>query len=292
VARGTQHRKRRPQTNARVAAQTAAGPSRKAKLKRPAYEEQLFFGRLRNHAKIVFVMLAFVFVISFVFLGVGSGSTGISQIVSNFFSGSSSSGKSLSSLGKATLAHPKDAAVWLAYANKLQQENKLDDAATALTMYLRLKPKDTDQMRVLSSIYLRRAQDWNTVYNDQQTYIQAISPTASLIPASTSALGKALTTYTNPLSNAVSSQTSSNATNAYQQVLSYLSQRATIDKKVAKLLPNDATTQLELAQAASDAGDTATAIAAYKAFLKLAPSDSSAPTARAALKALQKQAGG
>ena len=86
MARGTQHRKRRPQTNAGVAARTAGPPP---KPKRPAYEEQLFFGRLRNHAKSVFVVLAAVFVLSFVFLGVGSGSTGISQIVSNFFSGTS-----------------------------------------------------------------------------------------------------------------------------------------------------------------------------------------------------------
>ena len=48
VARGTQHRKRRPQANARVAAR-AAGPPPKPK--RPAWEDQLFFARLRNHGK-------------------------------------------------------------------------------------------------------------------------------------------------------------------------------------------------------------------------------------------------
>ena len=76
MARGTQHRKRRPPANARVAASTAAKPKRP---KRPAYEEQLFFGRLRGHAKWMFVLLAVVFALSFVFLGVGSGSTGISD---------------------------------------------------------------------------------------------------------------------------------------------------------------------------------------------------------------------
>ena len=39
----------------------------------------------------------------------------------------------------------------------------------------------------------------------------------------------------------------------------------------ARSSPNDATTQIQLGQAAQDAGDTATAIAAYKKFLKLAP---------------------
>ena len=51
---------------------------------------------------------------SFVLLGVGSGSTGISDMLSNFFSGSSSTGSSLSSLQKQTVDHPKSAAAWLA----------------------------------------------------------------------------------------------------------------------------------------------------------------------------------
>jgi tetratricopeptide (TPR) repeat protein len=288
VARGTQHRKRRPQSNARVGAQSAAAAPKRPK--RPAYEEQLFFGRLRNHAKIVFVLLAAVFVISFVFLGVGSGSTGISQIVSNFFSGSSGSGKSASSLQKQTVAHPKSAAVWLAYANKLQQDSKWDEAAAALTTYIKLRPKDTDQLSTLASLYLRRAQDWNTVYQDQQLLTQTLTPGSLVVPNATSPLGKALATVTSPLAAAVSAQTSSTTSNAYQQVLSYLGQRLTVYKQIGALEPKDATTQLELAQAASDASDSATAIAAYKAFLKLAPSDSSAPTARTALKALEAQA--
>ena len=224
MARGTQHRKRRPQTNAGVAARTAGPPPKRPK--RPAYEEQLFFGRLRNHAKPVFVVLAAVFVLSFVFLGVGSGSTGISQIVSNFFSGTSGSSTSLGSLQKKTVEHPKSAAAWLAYANKLQQDSKWDDAAAALTTYTKLRPKDTDQLSTLASLYLRRAQDWNTVYQTQQAYTQTLTPGSLVVPKSTSPLGKALATVTNPLASAVSAQTSTTTSNAYQQVLSYLSQRA------------------------------------------------------------------
>ena len=47
-------------------------------------------------------------------------------------------------------------------------------------------------------------------------------------------------------------------------------------KQIAKLQPNDPNIQLELAQAAQQAGDTAAAIAAYKTFLKLAPDDPNA----------------
>jgi cytochrome c-type biogenesis protein CcmH/NrfG len=288
VARGTQHRKRRPQTNASVAARTAPDPKRPPK--RPAYEDQLFFGRLRNHAKILFILMAGVFMISFVFLGVGSGSTGISQVLQNFFSGTSSSGASLSSLQKQTVEHPKSAAAWLAYANKLQADNKLDQAAAALTTYTTLKPKDADQLRVLASIYYRRASDWDTVYSDQSAYAQTVTPTVTLVVKSSSKLGTALTGLSNPLATAVSSQTETSSSNAYQELTTNLTDQLATYKRLATLLPDDASTQLVLAQAASEAGDTATEEAAYKAFLRLAPSDSEAPAARQALKSLEAQA--
>ena len=80
---------------------------------------------------------------------------------------------------------------------------------------------------------------------------------------------------TNPLSTAVSSQTSTNVSTAYEQFASRDASWENTYKKIGKLLPNDASTQLPLAQAATDAADTATEIAAYKAFLKLAPNDAS-----------------
>ena len=165
MARGTQHRKRRPQTNARLTP-APAGPKRTNK--RPAYEEQLFFGRLRVHAKWIFVLMAMVFVGTFVFLGVGSGSTGIGQVVQNLFNGTSASGPSLSSLQKKTQEHPKDAAAWLAYANKLQQKQP-DAAAQALVTYTTLRPKDQNALQQLAGIYLARAQDWQTLYTNSTT---------------------------------------------------------------------------------------------------------------------------
>jgi tetratricopeptide (TPR) repeat protein len=286
VARGTQHRKRRPRTDVAVAAQPAA---RSKRPKRPAYEEQLFFGRLRKHGKIFFLFMVVVFVVSFVFLGVGSGSTGISSVLENFFTGSSSSGKSLSSLQKATVDHPKDAAAWLAYANKLQADKKTDEAAQALTTYTTLKPNDVNELRSLAALYYQRATDWYTVYQEQQSYTQTLSPSPLLSLASTSKLQTALSTVTNPLSTAISSDTSTNVSTAYEQFASELSSWENTYKKIGKLQPNDASTQLSLAEAAQQAADTKTEIAAYKRFLKLAPNDSEAPAARKALKAAEKQ---
>ena len=53
--------------------------------------------------------------------------------------------------------------------------------------------------------------------------------------------------------------------------------------------PNDASTQIALAQTAENAGDTTTALAAYKKFLKLAPDDSLAPAVKQRIKSLKSQ---
>ena len=47
-------------------------------------------------------------------------------------------------------------------------------------------------------------------------------------------------------------------------------------ERLVVLAPKDPNIQLELAQAAQQSGDAATAISAYQAFLKLAPDDPSA----------------
>ena len=94
MARGTQHRKRRPQANARVAqpSHTIAQPKPK-RVQHQKWEDQLFFARLRNHGRILWLLLTGALILAFVLLGVGSGSSGISSIVSNFFSGTSASGQ-------------------------------------------------------------------------------------------------------------------------------------------------------------------------------------------------------
>jgi tetratricopeptide (TPR) repeat protein len=288
VAKGTQHRKRRPQANARVAqpAHSAAAPKPK-RVQHQKWEDQLFFARLRNHGKFLWYLLAVALIAAFVLLGVGSGSTGISTIVQNFFSGTSASGKSLSSLQKKTVEQPKNAAAWLAYANALQAKKQPDEAAAALTTYTTLRPKDADALRQLAAIYLSRASDWQTIYSDQQQRVQAVAPSSTFAPKSGTPLNQAVGSLSNPLAQAVSSATTADANNAYQQFATALTSRESTWKKIAKLSPKDASTQLSLAQAAQDAADTKTAIAAYKAYLLLAPADSGVPAAKKALKQLE-----
>ena len=67
------------------------------------------------------------------------------------------------------------------------------------------------------------------------------------------------------------------------------SQAVAAYQDVAKQSPSDASIQVALGQTAEQAGDTKTAIAAYKQFLKLAPDDSLAPAVKARIKTLQQQ---
>jgi tetratricopeptide (TPR) repeat protein len=283
VARGTQHRKRRPAANAGVAA-----PSPKPKRqKQPSWEDELFFSRLRAHAKWVFVLLALVFAVSFVIFGVGSGSTGIADVLQNFFNGTSSSGSSLSSLQKKTVEQPKNAKAWRDLATKLEQENKDDEAIAALTKYNALKPKDQDALRELAAIDLRRAQAYQTLYLEAQARTEALSPTPVFQPQAGSKLAQALSSLPAAISQAVATQTGTTTNDVYTKFVGYLNQRLDTYKKLAALNPEDATSQFELARAAQDSGDAQTAITALKKFLRLAPDDSLAPSAKKLLKQLE-----
>ena len=286
MARGTQHRKRRPQPNARVAA-----PPRKAgKPQHARWEDQLFFSRMRNHAKWVFGLLIVVFAVGFVIFGVGSGSTGVSGVLQNFFSSSGSSGSSASSLQKKADANPKNAPDWRNLATKLESDSRIDDAIAALKHYTSLKPRDQNALQELASLYLRRATEEQQVYSDSQTRSSILAGAYPDPPASTTSLGKALGSLTNPIQSAVSSIIGTTGTGAYSAIIQFEAEAVTTYQTLAKLSPKNAQTQLQLAQVAAASGSTTVAIAAYEKFLKLAPNDPSAAAAKKALKQLKAQA--
>jgi tetratricopeptide (TPR) repeat protein len=287
VARGTQHRKRRPQAHARVAAQPAKPKGKR--VKHQSWEDQLFFARLRHHAKWVYALLALVFVIGFVIFGVGSGSTGISDALQNFFSSNTSSGSSASSLQKKAEQHPTVAKPWHDLATKLEADGRLDDAIVALKRYTALKPKDQTVLEELASVYQRRATEFQQVYTDAQTRSAILAPTSSFQPVTTSALGKAMASLTNPIQSAVTGQISTLTNTAYTKIIELEGDAVGVYQTLAKLSPDDAVTQLRLAQVAQTAGNVKVAIDAYKRFLKLAPDDPLAASARKVLKQIQAQ---
>jgi cytochrome c-type biogenesis protein CcmH/NrfG len=288
VARGTQHRKRRPRTNARPAAAVAA-PAKGHRQKPPQWQEQLFFSRLRNHAKWIYVFLVIAFGATFVLLGVGSGSSGISSALQNLFNSTSSSGPSISALQHKVQQHPQNATAWRDLATAYEQKHRTADAITALERFTALRPKNQDALTELAAQYATQASTFSTEAQSAQAAAQAADPAATFAPPSTTPLGQVFNSPTglkSPLGGALSTQASSNATNLIQQYNLAAGNAESTYKKLAALAPTDASAQVQLGQAAQAANDTATAIAAYRKFLQLAPSDPLAPQVRQVLKAL------
>jgi Flp pilus assembly protein TadD len=295
VARGTQHRKRRPGQNARGNAAVVA-PA-KAHSRPPQWQDELFFQRLRNHAKIIFFLLALVFALSFVFLGVGSGN-GVSDALQNLFTGHGSSGPSISSLQKKTQRNPLDAKAWRDLATAYEQKQRTADAITALKRYVALKPKDDTGLSELASEYTTLARTYATDYQNAQVEAQTISPAATFAPPATSVFGKIYNdpkSLQDPISQLIATEASTKSQTAFSNYTTAQQNAESAFKKLAALTPTDVTVQFQLGQAAQSAGDYPAAAAAYTRFLKLSPEDVDAPQVKQLLQQVEgamKQSGG
>jgi tetratricopeptide (TPR) repeat protein len=291
VARGTQHRKRRPAPDARTAA--VAQTRKQRKQKPPQWQDQLFFQRLRNHAKWVFVLLAAAFAIGFVFFGVGSGSTGLSDVLQNALNFGSSGGSSISGLVKKTNKHPQDAKAWRDLATAYEQKQRTQDAVNALERYSALRPKDQGALAELASQYGTLATSYSNDYlNAQQASAAQASPGAAFAPGATTPFGKAFNdpaALKDPIAAAVQTLASTQESTALTNYQTAQTNAENAYKKLSALTPSDATTQIQLGQAAQAANDTKVAIAAYKKFLTLAPDDPLAPQVKKVLKSLSGQ---
>jgi tetratricopeptide (TPR) repeat protein len=291
VARGTQHRKRRPGQNAR--GNTAVVAPAKSHSRPPQWQEELFFQRLRNHAKIIFFLLALVFALSFVFLGVGSGN-GVSDALQNLFSsGGGSSGPSISSLQKKTQRNPLDAKAWRDLATAYETKHRTSDAVTALSQYVGLNAKDQGALAELGSLYTQQAQQYATDYTNAQERVAAATPPGeAFAPAASTPVGKLFTdpkALKDPIATAVQNLAQADETAAYSSYQQAQSNAESAYQKLAALTPKDPNAQIQLGQAASAAQDYTTAIAAYEKFLKLAPHDPLAGQVKTELKTLKTQ---
>lgn len=231
----------------------------------------MFFPRLRRQAKWAFAFMVLVFGLGFVLLGVGSGSSGIGDLLQGRFGDlfGGSSGPSISKAQDRVKKNPKDASAYRDLATALESKQRTVGAVVALKKYVALRPKDSSVLQELASLQLTRAEGVASRAAVAYQQAQAASFGQSLGPSPTSKLGQAL--GTDPITQAVSSEAitryqtlSSSAQSAYGDAVATY-------KKLAKLQPDVATTQEELALAADQAGDTKTALAAYSRYLKLAP---------------------
>jgi Flp pilus assembly protein TadD len=261
-------------------------PKRKKKAA-PTWEEQLFFSRLRRHAKVMYVLLAVVFAAGFVVLGVGSGSTGIGDILQGklFGGGGSSTSSQIGSKQKAIARSPKDVSLYLDLAGLYQADQKESQALTTLRKAEKIAPKNVDILNRLALIYSSRAGRARSVAEDAQI-LYLSNTTAPPGLDTNSPLGQALAS--DPYSNALRSK----ASEAYSKMVTAYSAAEKAYQRVVtttKGTSEEASAQLQLASAAQTAGDIPTAVTAYQRFLKIAPNDPNAAAVRQTLTQLKAQ---
>jgi cytochrome c-type biogenesis protein CcmH/NrfG len=239
------------------------------------------------------VLLALVFGLGFVFLGIGSGSNGITDALQNAFNfGKTSGGPSISSLERKTQKDPLDAKAWRDLATAYETKQRTNDAIVALAQYTSLRPKDGDALAELASQYNQQATKYA---QDYQSSVQASAaltpPLAAFPPAPTSPLGKALNdpkALQDPISSVLRSEAQAAQQTALSNYQTSVKNAEDAYQRLAKLTPKDPNAQFQLAQAAESAGDTKTALAAYRAVVKLVPlkTDPLRTDAQARIKAL------
>ncbi len=231
--------------------------------------------------------------LGFVLLGVGSGSTGIGDALQNAFNFGSSGGTSISSLQSKVAKNPGSAADWRALATAYEQKQRTADAVTALERLSALQPKNTNTLSELASQYSQLATTYSNDYTNAQALAQTANPGAAFLPPSSTPLGKAFqstSALADPISTAAATLAQSRVAAAYSKMQSVAVKAESAYEKLAAGSPDDATLQIQLGEAAQNAGDTATALKAYKHFLKLAPTDPLASQVKRVVKALEQAA--
>jgi cytochrome c-type biogenesis protein CcmH/NrfG len=276
MARGAAQARKRPQP-----------PQKKGKAA-PSWEDQLFFSRLRRHAKVMYILLAVVFAGGFVFLGVGSGSTGIGDLLQGhlFGNGSSSTSSQISDKRQAIQQHPNDATLYLDLAGLYQADNKESQALATLQNAQKVAPKNVDVLNRIATIYSAQAAREGDNYN---AILNVYSQNAAAPPGvdTSTPIGQAITSdpYTRGLQQQLN-EAYTKVTGAYTKVESVYQQAA----QAAKGTSAEPTALLQWASAAQSANDVPTAIQAYKQFLKVSPDNPNAPTVRQTLAQLQASA--
>src|SRR5436309_5955723 len=142
----------------------------------------MLFEKIRRTQKPVFITLALMFGLGFVFLGVGSGAGGLNPL--DFLNNNSSSSVgNISDLNDQVRGNPKDAAAWLKLAEAYEAKGETEPALGAYQQYIGLRPKDTGTLITAAQLY---EQDARTVQQQSSTSQSELSTLQSASTAGVS----------------------------------------------------------------------------------------------------------
>ena len=267
-------------------AKAAPAPKRSSGRRRHAGggnpNQQLFFMRLRRQAKWIYVLLAVLFAVTFAFLGVGSGSSGLDQLFNNINIFGGSKGPSISKANKEINKDPNGAKGYRDLATAYEAKGDTESAIIALQTYTQKKPKDAKAWTELAGLQTTQATTALTDYQNAYAVRQLAAPSEAFLPTGklASAIG------TNPIETAQASAAQTSVNDLQTRVQTAYNGAVASWQQVTKLQPKNVNGWFQLAQAAQTAGDTTTAVKGYKQYLKLDPNSTSAPQVKQLIKSL------
>jgi tetratricopeptide (TPR) repeat protein len=242
---------------------------------------------MRRKTKWVFAFLAVVFALSFVFLGVGSGGSALTDFLNgNIHLFGSGGGPSIESLQKKVAKDPTDPKARLNLAKALVTKNQTVDAIAAYKAYLKLKPGNASALTELGTLYGTRISEIKAEIQTPPTPPLSIVNTFSPVNPN-SVLGTALSSLF-PTELGVTSLQQGETDRLNQQISKVIDQHLGVYRTLAAKNPQDSSAFLEIANIAAGDGDSVAALAVYNQFLKKFPDDPLVPDVKNQIKALEK----
>jgi cytochrome c-type biogenesis protein CcmH/NrfG len=243
---------------------------------------------MRRKTKWVFAVLAGVFAFTFVFLGVGSGGSALSDILNgNIHLFGSGGGASIQSLEKNVAKHPTDPKARLKLADALKTKSDKDASQTvpaiaAYRAYLKLKPGDTDALTTLGQLYATRVSEMKSEIQNPPT--PPLSIVNTFLPVSqNTTLGTALSSLL-PTALGVTSLQAGDIAQRTVDLGQVIDRHLGVYRKLAARNPSDSSAFLEIANAATQDGDLPGAVAVYRQFLKKYQNDPLVPDIKRQIK--------
>ena len=174
----------RAAVKAKQAQEAAARPKTPARARRHHKSggnptQELFFARMRRKAKFVYFLLAILFAVTFAFLGVGSGSSGLSAFHEHQHL--PPLGTSVSSAQKEIQKNPNSAEGYRDLATAYEGKAETASAITALQQYIAIAKKDGKALSQLAGLQLSQATDYQNQYGNAYQNQQLVSPSTTFL---------------------------------------------------------------------------------------------------------------